>query len=301
MSELVSEDAALGTEKEIQGDLASPGALIKQARESAGVHVDVLAAALKITVDKMESLEADSYASFPDMVFARALAASACRILRIDSAPVLSLMPKNQIDPLSRAHSDINAAFRDGAASHGGNYLLAHFKRPLFFLIFALVLGSGVLFFLPKNNGDKAEATSNTVAVLPDAATPSSFPNASPNILKTEVIAVTEEIEKSSLDSSEIASTPAAEGLVVAEKSADVVHVLLEFHARQEAWVQVRDAAQAVVLERTLAKGGVASATGVPPLSVVVGRADATDVLVRGVPFPLAPVAKENVARFKVN
>ena len=36
------------------------------------------------------------------------------------------------------------------------------------------------------------------------------------------------------------------------------------------------------------------------PLSIVVGRVDATDVEVRGQPFSLVSVAKDNVARFEV-
>ena len=47
-------------------------------------------------------------------------------------------------------------------------------------------------------------------------------------------------------------------------------------------------------------KGQTASATGILPLTVVVGRADMTEVLVRGKLFELAGVAKENVARFEV-
>jgi cytoskeleton protein RodZ len=39
---------------------------------------------------------------------------------------------------------------------------------------------------------------------------------------------------------------------------------------------------------------------GVPPLAVVIGRADATRLHVRGKPFDLQPVAKDNVARFEI-
>ena len=75
---------------------------------------------------------------------------------------------------------------------------------------------------------------------------------------------------------------------------------LLQFQALGESWVQVRDATKNVVFERTLMKGQTASATGILPLTVVVGRADMTEVLVRGKLFELAGVAKENVARFEV-
>ena len=64
--------------------------------------------------------------------------------------------------------------------------------------------------------------------------------------------------------------------------------------------MQVRDATKAVIFERTLTKGEVASTTGILPLTVVIGRADATEVYIHGKVFALADVAKENVARFEV-
>jgi cytoskeleton protein RodZ len=37
-----------------------------------------------------------------------------------------------------------------------------------------------------------------------------------------------------------------------------------------------------------------------PPVFVVIGRVDVTEVMVRGKPFNLLEVSKENVARFEV-
>ncbi len=70
--------------------------------------------------------------------------------------------------------------------------------------------------------------------------------------------------------------------------------------ATQSSWVKVTDAKGAVVLSRTIAPGEAVSAAGALPLSVVVGRADATRVQVRGQAFDLATYSRENVARFEV-
>jgi cytoskeleton protein RodZ len=75
---------------------------------------------------------------------------------------------------------------------------------------------------------------------------------------------------------------------------------VLVIHARAESWVQVRNGAGRVVLQKALAAGESYSAEGSPPWSVVVGRADATDVVVRGQPMDLKAIARENVARFEV-
>lgn len=68
----------------------------------------------------------------------------------------------------------------------------------------------------------------------------------------------------------------------------------------QPSWVKVTDAKGAVVLSRTISPGEQASASGALPLLVVVGRADATRVMVRGVAFDLSAFSKENIARFEV-
>ena len=54
------------------------------------------------------------------------------------------------------------------------------------------------------------------------------------------------------------------------------------------------------MLERNLAADESASVNVPGPLTVVIGRADATEVFVRGKPFDLAGVSRENVARFEV-
>ena len=53
------------------------------------LQVETLAVALKVPVRKLEALEADQFDKLPDAVFVRALAASICRNLRVDPAPIL--------------------------------------------------------------------------------------------------------------------------------------------------------------------------------------------------------------------
>jgi cytoskeleton protein RodZ len=75
---------------------------------------------------------------------------------------------------------------------------------------------------------------------------------------------------------------------------------LVVFKAKESSWVKVVDAKGVVLLSKTLSSGEVIGASGATPLAVVVGRVDATDVDVRGKPFSLTSVSKDNVARFEV-
>ena len=75
---------------------------------------------------------------------------------------------------------------------------------------------------------------------------------------------------------------------------------LLTFRAKGASWIQVTDAKGFVLLNKTLLTGESVGVPGVPPVSVVIGRADVTEVDVRGKPMGLSEVTKDNVARFEV-
>jgi cytoskeleton protein RodZ len=75
---------------------------------------------------------------------------------------------------------------------------------------------------------------------------------------------------------------------------------LVVFRTRGPSWVEVVDARGQTVMRRLMERGEAASATGPLPLMVTVGSVGATDVQVRGRPFDLGPVSRDNVARFEV-
>lgn len=303
MSEVVSHDAELNGKSGCLDAIISPGALIREAREASGMHVDVLAAALKITVDRLEALEADHYSALPDMVFARALASSACRILKLDPVDVLAIMPKNQAHSLSVGRPDINAAFKDGSEKRGKNLFIRQFTRPLGIAVIILLVGAGVLFFLPERGDGSEKVVTTPMQALPATEVTQKFilnqPMLLAQVLKSDV--PTPPSTSVAGDTTDTKASDVATDEAVGTHATNITtDGLLEFRAREATWVQVRDATKAVVFERTLTKGASASATGVLPLSVVIGRADSTDVFVRGAPFVLTSVVKENVARFEV-
>jgi cytoskeleton protein RodZ len=67
-----------------------------------------------------------------------------------------------------------------------------------------------------------------------------------------------------------------------------------------EAWVEVRDSTGAVVFNQLVKAGETHAVQGAPALTVVVGLADAVEVLVRGQPLDLTPFSRGAVARFEV-
>ena len=66
------------------------------------------------------------------------------------------------------------------------------------------------------------------------------------------------------------------------------------------AWVEVTDAAGKILLSQLSAVGAEHALDGTLPLTVVIGDANKATVEVRGEPFNLVPVTRNNVARFTV-
>jgi cytoskeleton protein RodZ len=95
------------------------GSMLRSAREAAGLHVAALAVAMKIPVKKLEALESDRLDLLHDAVFVRALAASVCRTLKIDSAPVLAKLPSNTLPRLNSDERGINAPFHPAGVKNG--------------------------------------------------------------------------------------------------------------------------------------------------------------------------------------
>lgn len=286
--------------------MQSPGAMLKAARQALGVHIEALAVALKVPVSKLEALEADRYEALPDAVFVRALASSVCRSLKIDPAPVLALMPQSGVPSLAADSAGINTAFRDGSEKGRTGAIVSRAVHPVFLAVLALLLGAAaILAFFPRATLEQAQAVSEAV-VNPPAESPSAAP--APEVADPASSAV------SAAPPAPVALTPPNASPLVPEASAaapvavasaaeivpDAGNELLVFRARSDSWIQVRDASGVTTLQRVIAAGERVAAPGKPPFAVVVGKADATEVLVRGKVLDLVSVSRDNVARFEV-
>lgn len=283
---------------------ASPGALLRAARQSQGVHIEALAVALKVPVSKLEALESDRYAALPDAVFVRALASSVCRSLKIDPAPVLALMPQSGVPSLAADSAGINAAFRDGSEKGRTGAIVSRAMHPVFLAALALLLGAAaILAFFPHSTLEQAQTGGEPVAHLvpaqpesaPVVAEPASVP--APAVPASPVAVAPAPAQEAPAVVPAAAPSPVASAPEVAPEAGSD---LLVFRARSESWIQVRDASGATTLQRVIAAGERVAAPGKPPFAVVVGKADATEVLVRGKVLDLVSVSKDNVARFEV-
>ena len=285
------------------------GDMLREAREAHGLHIDMVAAALKVPTKKLQALEDDDIDSLPDPVFARALAASVCRALRVDPAPVLAKLPGALRPGLADADRTISSSFRSGAprSGRGGGSP----SRAVLVVVALLLIAAAVLFWLPQGafgrlsaslSGTPAADSASGNAVEPMAVAPTGTVLESVTAPTLGAVAPTAAGAASmALPAEATASAAAATASATANATAAATEEVLVFTARTESWITVNEVGGRQLLRRTLKAGETVGLSGKVPMSVVIGRASGIDVKVRGKAFELAPVTGSGgVARFEV-
>jgi cytoskeleton protein RodZ len=295
------------------GGAMSAGRLLREAREAKGLQIGALASAIKVTPRKLEMLEADRFDQLLDPTFARALAQTVCRALKIDAAPVLALLPRPNASRLGEAGRDLNAPFHEpaGPLADGDWSVLG---RPAIWAPLVLLIIAGAVYFLPHdwlesgparrffqsdrvaNPGPAASAmvvTERPVAALGGAAV-----DAPPAAPTTSDAPAAPEVPAPAIVSTAPASgdaTPAQEGV-----AAPAPAKLLQVRAKAPSWVEVVDGRGQSLLSRTIQPGEDVELDGTAPLKIRIGNAAATAIVVRGQPFDLAPYTRDNLVRLEL-
>ena len=298
-------------------DAAVAGALLKQAREQAGMSLETLASRVKVLPHKLAALEEGRFDELPDLTFARALAKTICRHFNIDPVPVLAGFPATaaaaSATALNRQTLRTPLDANRGLRIHGSGRSGFSVGAPTFALA-AVAVAVALWWWLPASppggtgtdaaNSNQPHATVEVVPTLNQTAETvapaavASLPVPSPAVAPAPAV-TTPVVPAAPLAPPGAAvvpaATPGAAPAAVAPASTDV----LRLQARQTTWVEVRGGGR-TLLQRTLQAGESVSFNTGAPFGVVVGRADAIEVQLRGQAFDTTPYKRNNVARFSV-
>lgn len=298
MSEnLVRRNTTSSEENPIENLSVIAGQMLRQARLDAGLHIAALAVSLRVPVKRIEALENGQMDSLPDIVFVRALTSSICQALKIDASPILDRLPRAALPRLNRDDVAINAPI--GPASAGKDVLLSGIiTSPLLMSVLFLCIGAAGIYFWPKTGSLTVPEFATSTKTLPEAGISQakevqvSTENTVPTVLN-----VVPEPPASPAETAVLATT--VNSSITAP--ATLVDNIVTFKASGETWVEVKNASGSTLFKKLLSAGDIAGASGAVPMTVIVGRADVTQVEVRGKAMDLALIAKSNVARFEVN
>lgn len=320
MTEDSSPSSASQTAAAERPQTTPPSQLLREAREAAGLQLASLSATLKVPVERLQALEEGRYQDLPNLTFARALASSVCRALKIEPAPVLQGLPQggevklgsdrpvqaSAIVPSRQGMFRLPAAFQLGA--------------PLLLSLLVLVLAVALWWWLPQRDAEMAsEGEADAAASEPPVPTlvseepvpvpaAAGSPLAAPPVVVEPVAAPVPAATPAApvapatpaAPAVPVSSAPAASVTPVATAQSAQAQPRLQLRARATTWVQLKDGAGKELQQRTLQPGQTLDYDGELPLQVVLGRASGVDVIVRGQVFDTSAYAPNKVARFEV-
>jgi cytoskeleton protein RodZ len=249
---------------------ATLGGWLRRQRQARGVHLAVLAGALKVPLQKLEALEADRLEDLPDAAFVRSLVMSVCRQLRADPEPILPLLPQVNFEKLERLGKGLNAPFHE----HLGSSLTAPLRSAGRGRAFSILLGA-------------------TFLVLIAAAAVYFYPGR--RVAQTATALVSPLLASS--------TTPAVPPNLSAQKTlkpAPALPTSLQIQASETVLVEVSDAQGGRLLARELASGEEVELDGTPPLRVKLSNVSAAQVLLRGQPVDLSAHAPGQSAELEL-
>ena len=285
------------------GAPVTAGALLRRARQAQGLHIAALSASIKVAQRKLESLEADRFDELPDATFTRALAQTMCRSLKIDSAPVLALLPPAVGNRLGDK-GDINAPFRERPGRGETQDWSRLAASPAVWGPALLLLGAVLVYFLPADFLTRVQRIGSDAAVLPaPAASAVQAVSAAAAASAVEPAAAMAPLAAASAsvtgDVGTAASAP-SNTLVILQSTPAAAAGPLELRATAESWIEVQDATAKLLISRNVLAGETVQLDGAMPLKLKIGNAAGTNLVFRGQPVSLAPYTRDNVARLEL-
>lgn len=306
--------------------------MLRAARESQGLSLEHLAAVLKVGPAKLEALEQGRLDQLPDASFARALAQTMCRVLKIDPAPVMAALPAARIASLASEKEPLNQPFKEArlgahmfdrskAGTDWSQLLKLKWLAPL-----TLLLAAALVYVLPESIewpawlpqgasvSPSASAASAPESVdpafapalseVPSSAEPAvglSLDAAASTAIAASTVPASSQAAPAASASTSLASSPtvATAAAVATAAPVDAAGVVI-LSVTSDSWVDVTDGEGVKRVSRIVRNGETLSMGGVAPWSVKIGNAGGVKVTLRGEPIELAAFTRNNVARLEL-
>lgn len=262
-----------------------PGAMLRAAREAAGLSLDQVAQQLKLAPRQVKAIEDESFGDLPGRTFSRGFVRNYARLLNLDAEELLEHLPDAAHAPAlgSPALHSTGARIAELPASAAPRSSFGRWLIPAA-LAGCIVAAAAYEFYRggAGSSGDAARPAteqSPVRAAAPPAATALPNPLAEQNAPPAEQPADATTAPPTATDAQPFADAP----------------LLLSFQG--PSWTEIRDASGQLIVSRLIAANSVEPIRGTPPFDVVLGNAPAVSVTFRGKAVDLAPYTRQNVAR----
>ncbi|WP_165728752.1 RodZ domain-containing protein [Pseudoalteromonas sp. 31A1] len=275
-----------------QSEQPTVGQILKNHREQANVSIATIAAPLKLSELQIKRLENDEFALLGPITFVKGYIKNYCRELKVDSAPILAMMPAPP-EPTKPANMQ---SFSRRTEKEANDSRLMFFS----YLILAIVIGSSALWFW-QNATPIEEQTSNiNVANSKMSERQAAQPSISEQQQQAEID--DESLLESQSTSSETSTSPeiVKETAPIASNNAsqDDASSTIVMNFNGESWVEIYDGEGEKIAFGVKKAGYIMTVSGTPPFSVVLGKHDAVDITLNGEPVDVSAFPKNRLAKF---
>jgi cytoskeleton protein RodZ len=260
------------------------GQELAAAREARGLALADVAQQLKFAPRQLEALEQEHFEALPGATFARGMVRSYARLLKLDPEPLVQRVAGRFQVPDSdqlaaRYHQPV--PFSDGARRSTFVYLAMSLG--------VLVLVGGVAY---EWHQERTAAAKKATSLAKAKPAPRTEPRArAPAVAPVPVQPVVQEKTIVASDSSAaLSAAPAALPPVGRHR--------LVVRTDGEAWIEIKDAADRMLVSSLNPPGSERVVRGRPPYSLVIGNASQVSITYDDKPVDLAPHTRQDVARF---
>ncbi|MBG9998863.1 DUF4115 domain-containing protein [Pseudoalteromonas sp. NSLLW24] len=275
-----------------QSEQPTVGQILKNHREQANVSIATIAAPLKLSELQIKRLENDEFTLLGPITFVKGYIKNYCRELKVDSAPILAMMPAPP-EPAKPANMQ---SFSRRTEKEANDSRLMFFS----YLILAIVIGSSALWFW--QNATPIEEQTSNINVANSKM--SERQAAQPSISEQQQQA---EIDDESLLESQSTSSETSTSPEIVKETAPIVSnsasqedasstIVMNFTG--ESWVEIYDGEGEKIAFGVKKAGYIMTVSGTPPFSVVLGKHDAVDITLNGEPVDVSAFPQNRLAKF---
>lgn len=260
-----------------EGQSAGAGALLRMARETRGMSVTEVAAALKLSPRQIVAIENEDFSRLSGATFIRGFVRNYAKLLKVDAAPVMAALEERQVLPQAVLTAPVDAGVRMPVASvrHGRGYLLA-----MLFAMAMLAVALTLYFDWVDLGG-----------VLRGAKSPVAASGA-----RSEVALVVQPLPQPAAEPPAADAPQPAVSLPTPGANVSGTQQLV-FSFDGSSWVEVKEAGGRIVFSQMNARGTTQVVEGRPPFQLVVGNASNVRLQYNDQPVDLRPHTRVEVAR----
>jgi cytoskeleton protein RodZ len=276
------------------------GQELAAAREARGLALADVAQSLKFAPRQLEALEQERFDALPGATFARGMVRSYARLLKLDPEPLVERISGRCEIPDSnrlaaRYHQPV--PFSDNARRSTFVYLGLS--------VGVLALVGGVAYEWQQERVAAAKGSQKPTAVAKAAPRPVPRP-AAPVVPVQQAAAPAPATEKAKTPPPEKAKTVAAIPVVAAAVAPEKPKVAssgpnrLVVRTEGEAWIEIKDSADRMLVSSLNPAGSERVVRGRPPYQLVIGNASNVRITYDDKLIDLAPHTRQDVARLTV-